>query len=934
MEKLLLLCFTLISSLSLYAQQGHEVSGIVKDSTDQTVIGAIVSLMSSKDTLKTVTNEDGIFIFKNVKLGQFVVSVRSLGYTNFNKRFLYSDATKRLVLDPIVLKASTNMINEVKIESPTITYKEDTVEYRAKDYVVKANASVEDLIKKMEGVEVGNDGTVTHQGITVARAKLNGKALGGADLASTIQNLPADIVEKIQMVDDYGDQAARTGIKDGEPERILNIVTRADRSVGNRLQAEAGAGNNERYNSRLNLLRLDRNEQVTARGNFNNTITGVAGSSTGGSGNSFGGGQSGGRGGNNPPGQGQTGQGFGASLGTNSGGVNKSGGTSLSYSNSWKKKFDLNGTYNYSGRNNSSINNSITTRNYETFGTVVEDADGSSRNKNYSHNFNAQFRYQIDSANFLQISPSLGLSNSFSFSDNTIHSTGGIKQDRNTVSNNDNKSPNYGLTALYVHNFRKRGRNVSIQLNTSISDIDQDRTTDNNFVFYIPATGAFYKDSTANLLIGNGRTNNSYRASVTYSEPLSTTSRIEFNGQVNKRVYDNNQITERFINDEYFFSPNESKIFNYSFLEQRYALNYRYLKGKYNISLGFTAVPGLLSGYSETLKSSTSRSSFNIIPIARAEYQWSRQKRFNISYAGSPQEPSFDQIQDVPDISNPQNIVYGNPDLNAQFRHTVSTGFNNYIANSKLNFSVNAQATQTENKVVRNTIEIDAKTGRRETRYDNTNGDYSLNGNYAISKSFADRKYQVSLNGNVNFSNSISMNNGNRNITQVTSLSQRLGIQLYPTKWLDFMPNVRYSTLKSDFTIGNNDSKTRTWAVSAEGRIDFMEGFFMGYNFSKNYVTGVDANVSSNPFIVNSSLSKDFLKKKGTIQLQVFDVFNQNNFVIRTIDINTGAQTDTKSNALSRYVMLNVTIRLQKWTGTPNRNGRQMMRRGDGSFLD
>jgi hypothetical protein len=177
------------------------------------------------------------------------------------------------------------------------------------------------------------------------------------------------------------------------------------------------------------------------------------------------------------------------------------------------------------------------------------------------------------------------------------------------------------------------------------------------------------------------------------------------------------------------------------------------------------------------------------------------------------------------------------------------------------------------------------------------------------------------------------MLNGLKNVSQVWTLSQALGIQLYPTKWFDLTPNVRYNYLKSDFSLNNNDSKTTTWAFSTEGRIDFLPGFFMSYNLSKNYVSGINTNITNNPFIINSSISKDLFKKKnGTIQLQAYDVLNQNNFIIRSIGDNS--VTDVTSNALSRYFMLSFTLRLQKWTGTPSREGRPINRRGDGSFLD
>ena len=289
MKKLLLLCLGLILSLNLLAQQTHEVSGIVKDSTDNSVIAASVTLTSAKDTLKTVTNADGIFIFKNVQAGQFLITVKSLGFTNYNKKFLYNDATKRLVLDPIILKTSSNMLNEVTINgTPAITYKEDTVEYRASDYKVRENATVDELLKKMEGVEVGSDGSVTFQGQAVTKARLNGKDYSGGDVANAIQNLPAEIIEKAQFVDDYGDQVARTGIKDGDPQKVLNLTTKANRSVGNLARINAGVGSNERLESGLWGQRMSGNRVLTASTGLSNTVIGIAGSGGSGTGSSGG----------------------------------------------------------------------------------------------------------------------------------------------------------------------------------------------------------------------------------------------------------------------------------------------------------------------------------------------------------------------------------------------------------------------------------------------------------------------------------------------------------------------------------------------------------------------------------------------------------------------------------------------------------------------
>lgn len=935
MKNILLSIVFMLIGVGLFGQtKSREVSGIVKDTTDNSIPGATVTLtpVASKDSVRMSTNEDGIFVFRNVQSGQFVLTVKGIGYQTYTKKFLYNDATARIVLDPIILKFSSRNLNEVVINgTPAITYKTDTVEYRASDYPVKPNSSVEELIKKMEGVEVASDGSVTHQGIAVTKARVNGKDYFGGDVANAIQSLPADIVEKIQMVDDYGDQAARTGIKDGDPDRILNVVTRADRSVGNRLQLNGGAGNNDRYDGRLTANRFNANQQIAVQSNYTNTITGIAGGQNDNSGRGQGDG-----GGNRGDGrQGSSGSGGGGnSGGGSSGGVSESIRSGFHYSDNWNKKLKFTGSYSFNTRNTNSVNSSITQQFTQGFGTVFIANDGTSEAENNSHNFNSRIEYEIDSANYLQITPTFSVSSNGHTNASGIFQTGGIKQDRLNTSGTNSSAPNYGLIALYTHSFNKPRRNVSMQLSYTQTDNNTDRDTENSFKFYNPITGDFVKDSLVNLMINNGNISKNYRASMTYSEPLSEFSRLEFNGQVHQRVYDNSQVTSNFINGEFVRSDALSKIFNYSFTEQRYALNYRFQKGKVNVSLGMTAVPGLLSGTSETLHTTTERKSFNLVPITRFTYQWSRQKAFNLSYYGSPSEPSFNQIQDVPDVSNPQNPIIGNPDLKASFRHSIQSGFNNYNVNSRVNISFGVRALFTENKVVRNTLDIDRVLGRRETYYLNADGDYSVNGNYNLSKQLASRKYRFGINGGVNFLNGISMNNNLRNIAETWTFNQRLNVQIEPADWVEVTPNIRYTYQTTDFSLPvSMDSKTKNWALSLEGRFDFAKSFVFGYDASKNFVSGINANISNNPLIINSYISKDFFKRRAaTLRFQAFDVLNQNNFIIRQIGDNS--ITDVKSNALSRYFMLSFTMRLQKWSGTPNRNGKPMIRRGDGSFFN
>ena len=908
----------------------REISGIVKDTLDVGIPGVTIRLTSEKDTLIIASNSDGIFVFKNVKSATYTLSLSMMSFKPLIAKYKKNDAIARIVMDPIILKSQSNTLNEVIVNgTPSITYKTDTVEYKASDYIVRESATVDELLKKMEGMEVATDGTVTHQGTSVAKAKINGKIYLGGDVTTAIQNLPAEIVEKIQIVDDYGDQAARTGIKDGDPEKILNIVTRADKSVGNTARLAAGAGNNERYEGSVFATRLNANQTIGVNARLNNTVNGVANSGSNNSGGANGGRQGGNGGGNNSGGGNATG---------GTGGVTNNGNTSFSYRDKLNKKIEINTNYRYNFNNTTATNSSLS-QIFSTRGTTFSSNESLNTNNGKTHNLNFELEANLDSNNFLRINPTLTYSSSANGSQSSSMQSGLIHQDQTGKNSSKNQRPDVGFTVFYQHIFKKPRRNLSLQISLNDSKQESDQERNSNIIYYRDASSIVLKDSLIHRLVERENLTKNYRASITFAEPLSINTQLEFNGQINYNGYGNTATTSNInIGGINQLVDSLSNIYDYSFTQSRLALNYRFgvtNTSKFKFSLGLTAVPAVLTGTKVSLGTSTHRTSFNLIPIARFQYQWSKQHSVKINYAGNANEPTFDQIQPVRDVSNPQNPIIGNPNLKVTFNHSISTNYDNYIANSKLNYSVNMNATFTENAVVRNIVQISDSYNslKNETRYVNIAGVYRLNGNYSISKQLNSRKYNLSLSGNILHNHGVSMSNNTENITTTWNFSERFGPRINPNEWLEINPNVSYSFTKSNNTLPSSiDSRTNTLAFNIDGKIYMWKTLIFGYSASKNYVSGINANVTNNPFVINSYLEKEFWKRRATFTFQAFDVLNQNNFVNRNITDN--GITDTKSNALSRYFMLRLGVRLQKWSGVKPRNGRQMIRKGDGSFIE
>lgn len=946
MKKLLFAILLISLTLKLSAQQKpvplvqpplpfREVSGIVKDDKGETVIGALVTLKSTVDTIRTATNEDGIFVIKNVKKAVFNVTVTYLGSEPFIKKYLNNDQSKKIILEPITLKPATNQLNEVTINgTPSVTYKTDTVEYRAADYKVRANATLDELIKKMEGMEVGTDGSLVHQGENVVQAKLNGKTFNSGSVAQALKTLPADIVEKIQIVDDYGDQAARTGIKTGLPQKVLNITTKPDRSVGTQGRLVAQAGNNDRYNFGLSGTRINANQVFSVNGNIKNTVDGI--------------------GGGNP-------------------GTTMSGRPEIGYTDQWSKKVEVNSHLAYDFSNNNSINHQWG-NDPTTLGVRYFDEQGSANNSSRGYNGHFQIKMDLDSAknNFLQITPSFSKSHS-----NNARTFGRDQTDdfRDTLGNSlfqhqisngssstYNENNNYNLNVFFLHKFMKPKRNISSSFNFSNSTSKANGGSNRLYKFYADSTrNNFIRDSTINVLTERNNHNRSYSGRVTYTEPLGELSLLDFTADLNKS--DNNAEALQYeidpLTKQLALRNDLSNVYGFTTTQGRYTGNYRYDGKKVTLSLGVTAIEYNLSGTKLNVTSgqneASSRSTFRVVPAFRFAYQWTRTQRFQLNYNGGNVDPQFQQIQPFTDRSNPNNIVVGNPDLNPGFNHSINSNYNNYIANSRFNVSLSAYANFYDNKITTNNINIRVTTPAvpavppsgtdpgspakpavtrniNQTNFINLGGSHSYGGGYSFSKQLDDRRYNISLNGGINYAYNTAMSNNILYHTTRWNFDTRFGPRINPNDNIEVNPYIGYNLTRSFATSRSAiASQYTTTSLAINGKMYFLKTYQINYNASKNFVSGIVG--ATNPFIVNMGFQKEFLEKRNlVVTFDVYDLLYQNSFIRRDV-AEDGGITNTLSNTSSRYFMVGVRLNLQKWSGRPQRNGKNMQRRGDGSFI-
>lgn len=886
MIRILLTSLFLLSFICTNAQT-YSIKGSVQDTAGVPLTGTLIRVKWGADSVATAVDVEGSFSLDNIRSPDFTLSAAFLGFQTFIKRYRIENGNE-LNIPLIKLRERVNILNEVVITAVTaIKIGEDTVTFNAASFPVREGDAVDEVLRKLPGVKVDADGNVTNQGQTITKIRVNGKDFFGTDVATAIKNLPADIIKNLQFIDDYGDQANLTGIKTGEPEKILNITIREDKNKGYFARAAGGLGSQDRYNTsvRANIFKGER--QVSFDGTVNNTNI------RGGGGNGI--------------------------TSTNSAGLN--------YRNEWSKKLSADAGYNFNNRRNLTIGKAYTQNFLQTF-TRLEDAATNNNSNNYRHEFSGNLEYKRDSSNFLKISPRL------SYNSNNEDNSGfytitqqNILTLRDNRTGNNSSSSNFGTNVFYNHRFPKKGRNISLRGNLNYSNGGSLRDVLNNYV--ITETG---KDSTRlqNQFIDNSNRNFQTWANFSYMEPLGKKTYVEFNYNWNR----SNTSTDRNVNDiisgQQVFDPNLSNNYEYQFTTSRVGLNYRFIDAKYNYTLGLNAQPVVLTGRNISKNINTQSKSFNFIPSARFVYKFSRQQALQINYWGRNSQPGFLQLQPITDNSNLQNTVTGNPDLKPEFIQSINARYTQSDWNMGHILYANLSYNQTKDKIV-TTKRLIPGTINQVTSYTNTDGFYTVQGDYSYGKPFADRKFTITYSGRGAVNNNVAFIGNNKNIAKNYNLRQELEFEADIKDVVDVEFETSYSINQTNYSQKTfKDRRTNTMRYQLRGRNYFFKDATLGYNLSKTVNTGFDNSIVRNPTILGLFAEYRFLKgNMGTLRLDGFDIFNQNTGISR--DVFDNIIVDRQINRLGRYFMLSFNMRLRNFGGVTQHKNNNDSRNSKGS---
>lgn len=900
----LLIVSILFSSLSF--AQGRVVSGSVTDTVGAPLTDVTVNLKSSTENLSVKTNATGKYQFANVASSDFVVTITGVGFATFSQ--LYTVANKQgkaFIIDPVKLSIKTNELEAVVITVSPITIKEDTIEYRADAYKVREGAAVEEVLKKLPGVTVDKDGVVTAQGKEVKRVRVNGKDYFGGDVITATQNLPADIIENIQIIDDYGDRANQTGVKEGEPEKVLNFNVKRGMNKGSFGNSTVGVGTKDRVLGRANANTFKEDRQISFIGSVNNTNA-----------NSFnfnGGGRGGGARGAN----------FGSAERGGSGGDGTTFSTSfgLNYRDSWGEKITSYGSYSFSSRNNNTLSNSFQ-QDFNPLNINSTKRTNQSHTQSANHRLTWNVEYKIDSQNYIKITPYVSYASSEG-------STNGVSEYfkpnyytlNNGMSSNTSTTPAWGGELFYIHRFKRKGRNFNVSATINYSAREQDRNSQNTY-FNVDTANSVTSQTNQYQFIGTDNVNTTKNLRFSFAEPIGKYTALEasytWNNSTTKSIRDVSDVDPS--TGQKFKNIKQSNDYDYEFVTNRYGLNLHTNKTKYNYYVGIVAQPSVLTGMDKGRNITTRNTNFNFAPNARFAYKFSRSHSLTATYGGSSREPNFTQLQPVSDSSNIKNIVTGNPDLKAEFTNRFSLQYNKVVILTGSSIFANISYDQTQNKIVSSRVNQVAGTGRTTT-YLNTDGFYGFNGNVSVTQPFFKKKLTITASTSGSYDNNISFTDNLKNTGQNWTVRPGLRVRVDLPDIIDININSSYLYNKNttEYPSYTYSSEVKTFTIGLEGKNFFLKDWTVGYDLNKIFNTGFISTKNTNPTLLNLYLERRFLKNnKGTLRLQGYDLFNQNTGISR--DVNGTTVTDYQNNRLGRYFLLTFNLRLQKFAGrTPNR---------------
>lgn len=928
------ICFLLSGFASL--GQKSVVSGIVADKATQAGIGnATVTLKKTGETSagNTVTADSkGEFSFLGIDYGQYTLNISAVGYSQLQSIIDINASVSKIAMQ-LLEKDTKSMENlTVVAKAAAVSQKDDTTQFSAAQFKVNPDATTEDLIKKMPGITVDKNGTVTAQGEQVKKVTVDGKDFFGDDAAAALKNIPAGVVDKIQVFDKLSDQAQLTGIDDGNSQKALNIITKTGLSNSQFGRIFAGAGTNETYNGGGNASFFKKDRRVSIVGNFNNInqqnfgtqdLLGITGNSN----NRSMMGSSGPRGGTS----GGSYRGPGAPAETftinQTNGISTTNAIGLNYGDKWNNT-TVSGSYFYNKSNNNN-ESSIRTNIFE--GNQFGFQNNTASSDNFNHRINARIEHKIDSNNMLFIIPSLSFQTNKSKSlslNNSYLNTDDSLFNSNTSSINDKNGYNLRNNVMFRHSFRKKGRILSMGVTGTFTKNDGATNIDGDFRFYDNAGFPILPDSTQQQLIDAKNNGDSWSANISYNEPFGKKGKSQIQIEYNPGIQNNtaNQKTFKYDGSEYtIFDTSLTNEFNNKIITNNGGITYRYTPSKdEQISFGVSFQQSQLkSDRIFPVVANVNQTFSNILPNANWRKKISNYANIRMFYRATTIFPSINQLQDVVNLSNPTMVSSGNDSLKQSFTHyfggryTYTNTKNNrsffagMFVQKSADFISNATYITAADSTIQDKIVI--RKGSQFSKPINLDGYVNLRSFMNFSFPVSAIKTTVNLNTSFFYSKLPGMIN--YILTNTSTYQYNAGFTLASNinEYVDYNINYNASINKAQ-TAGSIITNNNYVNHNLSGTLNLLSksGWFIQNELAYQMFDGLTGGLDQSFMLWNAAIGKKCFKDKtGELKISVFDILKQNQSIGRNIT-NTYLE-DSRSMVLSQYFMMTFSYNLKNF---------------------
>lgn len=899
-----------------YAQSTFGLKGQINDETGAPMVAATVTLLQVSDSVMVqfaISKPDGSFEISRIKAGNYICRISYVGYASHGEKVSFSEGNEKVkTLEPIQLQPDASLLEDVTVEGERIPLliDGDTVTYDAKAFNTRPNAVVEDLLKKLPGVEVERDGSIKAHGEKVNKVLVDGKEFFGDDPKMATKNLPAEAVDKVQVYDKASDFAEFSGIDDGNEQKTINLQLKEDHKNGRFGNVAAGYGTDDRYQLKANVNQFGGNTQLSVIGNHNNineqgfsmndyiNFMGGLQSMMSGGGGSFS---------LEIDSDIPLGNGFSDGLMTStSGGIN--------LNQDLGKDTKLHGNY-LGSRLDNTVDRISSRTNFLESGEQFNSNENTLRLSTSSgHAGNLRLKHNFSKASKLEFNTKFTYNQGENQSNdrNQVFNSKGELQNE-AFNQNDSEGSRYSVQSDLSYNkrFLKLGRTFSFSLNAT-KGLDESEGNVNTFSTINTENGPVSNQLRQRQNNENDQLD--YGLKVGFTEPIANGQFLEFqvesatktNG-VQKDFFDRNQDNQLNLNED--LSNKFDRNYQFNKAEMKYSYNSEKMKFSAGMGYQFSTLQGDLIYREEKINQDFKR----WLPFLRAKYEFGSGKTINFRYTTSLREPSLEQLQPIVNNTNPLNIYEGNPNLRAEFQHNANLMFMWYDQFSFTSFFAFLNATYTEDKII-NSSTIDNSL-RQLTKPVNINDDWLLTGHLSFGRPLKAIGTKFNIDHRLTYNHSYLYLNNQQDVVDRWVHGATFRLEKIKSDVLDISAGIQvdYNTTRyAENDLLDQDFLNRTWFVD------------VGLNLKNKWVlsSSLDYSQFSNESFGNqpdraiwkASASYFFLNdNRGELKLSAFDLLNQNIGVNRNATSNF-IETE-RVNTLGRYFMLSFVYKLAKFGG-------------------